>query len=39
MLRSLVLQKRQMFSQHATTGPALMEEIERTNMVVVRGQK
>ena len=24
--------------QQATTGPALMEEVERTNAVVVRGQ-
>ena len=27
-----------MFSQQATTGPALMEGVERTNVVVVRGQ-
>jgi len=35
--RSLVWQRRQM-SQQATMGPALMEGIERTNAVVVRGQ-
>ena len=31
-------QKRQVFPQQAITGPALIEEIERTNVVVVRGQ-
>ena len=35
----LVWQRRQMPSQQATTGPALMEEVERTNVVVVRGQE
>jgi len=32
-----VWQRRQMPPQQATTGPALMEEVERTNAVVVRG--
>ena len=36
--RSLVWQRRQLLSQQATMGPALMEGIERTNTVVVRGQ-
>jgi len=36
--RSLVWQRWQPLSQQATTGPALMEGIERTNTVVVRGQ-
>ena len=35
--RPLVWQRRQM-PQQATTRPALMEEVERTNVVVVRGQ-
>ena len=34
----LVWQKRQM-PQQATTRPALMEGVERTNVVVVRGQE
>jgi len=33
----LVWQKRQPLPQQATTGPAPMESIERTNTVVVRG--
>jgi len=33
-----VWQRRQMPSQQATTGPAPMEGVERTNMVIVRGQ-
>jgi len=36
--RPLVWQKRQMLPQQAITGLALMEEVERTNVVVVRGQ-
>ena len=36
--RSLVWQRRQPLPQQATTGPAPMEGIERTNAVVVRGQ-
>jgi len=35
----LVWQKGQQPPQQATTGPALMEEIEKTNAVVVRGQE
>ena len=35
--RSLVWQRRQPLPQQATTGPAPMKEIERTNAVVVRG--
>ena len=35
--RPLVWQRRQMPSQQATTGPAPMEGVERTNAVVVRG--
>ena len=38
MPQPLVWQRRQMPSQQATTGPAPMEGVERTNMVVVRGQ-
>ena len=38
MLQPLVWQRRQMSSQQVTTGPTLMEGIERTNVVVVRGQ-
>jgi len=34
----LVWQRRQLLPQQATTGPALMEDVERTNVVVVRGQ-
>ena len=34
----LVWQRRQPLPQQATTGPALMEGIERTNAVVMRGQ-
>ena len=34
----LVWQRRQPLPQQATTGPAPMEDIERTNTVVVRGQ-
>jgi len=37
LLRPLVWQRRQM-PQQATTGPAPMEGVERTNAVVVRGQ-
>ena len=36
--RPLVWQKRQPLPQQATTGPAPMEGVERTNTVVVRGQ-
>ena len=36
--RSLVWQRRQPLPQQATTGPAPMEGVERTNAVVVRGQ-
>ena len=36
--RPLVWQRRQPLPQQATTGPAPMEGIERTNAVVVRGQ-
>ena len=36
--RPLVWQRRQMPPQQATTGPAPMEGVERTNVVVVRGQ-
>jgi len=36
--RPLVWQRRQPMPQQATTGPAPMEGIERTNAVVVRGQ-
>ena len=36
--RPLVWQKRQPLPQQATTGPAPMEGVERTNAVVVRGQ-
>ena len=36
--RPLVWQRRQPLPQQATTGPAPMEGIERTNVVVVRGQ-
>jgi len=39
MPQPLVWQRRQMPSQQATTGPAPMEEIERMNVVVVRGQE
>ena len=35
--RPLVWQRRQPLSQQVTTGPALMEGVERTNTVVVRG--
>ena len=38
MPRLLVWQRRQMPPQQTTTGPALMEGIERTNAVVVSGQ-
>ena len=37
--RPLVWQKRQPLPQQATTGPAPIESIERTNAVVVRGQE
>ena len=37
--RPLVWQRRQPLPQQVTTGPALMEGIERTNTVVVRGAK
>ena len=36
--RPLVWQRRQPLPQQATTGPAPMEGVERTNAVVVRGQ-
>ena len=36
--RPLVWQRRQSMPQQATTGPAPMEGVERTNAVVVRGQ-
>jgi len=36
--RPLVWQRRQPLPQQATTGPAPMEGIERTNAVVIRGQ-
>jgi len=36
--RPLVWQRRQPLPQQATMGPALMEGIERTNVVVIRGQ-
>ena len=36
--RPLVWQRRQPMPQQATTGPAPMEGIERTNAVVIRGQ-
>ena len=36
--RPLVWQRRQQLPQQATTGPALMEGVERTNAVVMRGQ-
>jgi len=36
--RPLVWQRRQPLPQQATTGPALMEGVERTNVVVVRGE-
>ena len=35
--RPLVWQRRQLLPQQATTGPAPMEGVERTNVVVVRG--
>ena len=38
LLRPLVWQRRQPLPQQATMGPAPMEGIERTNVVVVRGQ-
>ena len=38
LLRPLVWQRRQPLPQQAITGPAPMEGIERTNVVVVRGQ-
>ena len=38
MPQPLVWQRRQMLPQQVTTGPALMEGVERTNAVVVRGQ-
>ena len=37
--RPLVWQRRQPLPQQATTGPVLMEGVERTNVVVVRGQR
>ena len=37
--RPLVWQRRQPLPQQATTGPAPMEGIERTNAVVIRGQE
>jgi len=38
MLQPLVWQRRKPPPQQATTGPALMEGVEKTNMVVVREQ-
>jgi len=38
LLRPLVWQRRQPLPQQATTGPAPIEGVERTNAVVVRGQ-
>ena len=38
MPRPLVWQRRQQSPQQATTGPAPMEGVERTNAVVIRGQ-
>ncbi len=38
MPQSLVWQRRQMPSQQATTGSALMKGVERINAIVVRGQ-
>ena len=35
----LVWQRRQMPSQQATIGPAPMEGVERTNIMIVRGQR
>jgi len=32
-----VWQRRQLLPQQATTGPVLMEGVERTNVVVMRG--
>jgi len=37
LLQPLVWQRRQLLPQQATTGPAPMEDVERTNVVVVRG--
>jgi len=37
MPQPLVWQRRQQLPQQAITGPALMEGVERTNVVVVRG--
>jgi len=37
--RPLVWQRRQPLPQQVTTGPAPMEGVERTNAVVVRGQR
>jgi len=37
MPRPLVWQRRQQLPQQVTTGPAPMEGVERTNVVVVRG--
>ena len=37
--RLLVWQRRQVPPQQATTGPVLMEGVERTNMIVVRGAR
>ena len=39
LLQLLVWQKRQIPPQQVTTGPAPMEEVERTNIVMVRGQR
>jgi len=39
MPRLLVWQRRQMPPQQVTMGPAPMEGIERTNVVVVRGSE
>ena len=36
MLQPLVWQRKQQLSQQATIGPALMEGVERTNVVVIR---
>ena len=37
LLQPLVWQRRQPLPQQVTTGPAPMERVERTNVVVVRG--
>ena len=39
MPQPLVWQRRQLLPQQAITGPTPMEEVEKTNAVVVRGQE